>query len=784
MSPTPESPSEQPPGNEPSVLGKPAGATTPGTESVSVARTLTGGETAGTSLATARSQKHAADPSAEEAEAAAEPTAEPTAEEAEAAARKRAKAETIGRYVAMFMMPLIMVGMMVGGYLAAMHSPAPNHMPIAIAGAPAVAGSFAQTLESADPDAVDIRTVASPAEARRQVVDREVSGAVVIENGKATLYTAGSAGASQATSVTGLLAPQIMAAGLDLQAEDLAPLPTNDRSGLGAMFMTTALIMAGYLPFSLTLSNSPELLRKRRAVPLLAGWAALVSVLVWGVTGPLLGVVQGHAWAVLGICWLGVFAVGAVQLLFTRLLGPMAIIVAMLLLMVLGVPASNMGMSIYTMPSFYAFLHSFLPTPALGEALRSVMYFDGAGVAPYLVVLAIGAVVALLLTFGYDVYKSRKKPNAPEPFVAVQSLHGGRRPKTRFWRYTALLFFPFAMVAMMISFMLGAMGEPTPRDMPVAIVGATAEASQDAVNQLDTNMAGLFDLRAVDSEQEARTLVGDRTVTAALVLPSAQDGSALLLTNQAGGSSAQQLVTTIFGQVAASEHMSLDTEDVAPLTTGDSAGTASMYIAMGWMMAGFLIIVVGANAAPASRPLRKLVPILAAWSVFMSAVLYLIAGPMVGAVHGHFWPMFGTGIVAIFAMAMVATVFERLIGMLSILPVVAILMFLGIPASGGALSVYMEPEIFRVLHDILPMPAAVEAVRSIMYFGGDVVGGALINFGIWGAVSLALVAVIDRFKPLRTGSGHEPSQAQPAPGDLVPDALGARADGEKELVTV
>ena len=769
MSPTPESPSEQPPGNEPSVLGKPAGATTPGTESVSVARTLTGGETAGTSLATARSQKHAADPSAEEAEA---------------AARKRAKAETIGRYVAMFMMPLIMVGMMVGGYLAAMHSPAPNHMPIAIAGAPAVAGSFAQTLESADPDAVDIRTVASPAEARRQVVDREVSGAVVIENGKATLYTAGSAGASQATSVTGLLAPQIMAAGLDLQAEDLAPLPTNDRSGLGAMFMTTALIMAGYLPFSLTLSNSPELLRKRRAVPLLAGWAALVSVLVWGVTGPLLGVVQGHAWAVLGICWLGVFAVGAVQLLFTRLLGPMAIIVAMLLLMVLGVPASNMGMSIYTMPSFYAFLHSFLPTPALGEALRSVMYFDGAGVAPYLVVLAIGAVVALLLTFGYDVYKSRKKPNAPEPFVAVQSLHGGRRPKTRFWRYTALLFFPFAMVAMMISFMLGAMGEPTPRDMPVAIVGATAEASQDAVNQLDTNMAGLFDLRAVDSEQEARTLVGDRTVTAALVLPSAQDGSALLLTNQAGGSSAQQLVTTIFGQVAASEHMSLDTEDVAPLTTGDSAGTASMYIAMGWMMAGFLIIVVGANAAPASRPLRKLVPILAAWSVFMSAVLYLIAGPMVGAVHGHFWPMFGTGIVAIFAMAMVATVFERLIGMLSILPVVAILMFLGIPASGGALSVYMEPEIFRVLHDILPMPAAVEAVRSIMYFGGDVVGGALINFGIWGAVSLALVAVIDRFKPLRTGSGHEPSQAQPAPGDLVPDALGTRADGEKELVTV
>ena len=699
----------------------------------------------------------------------------------EAAARKRAKAETIGRYTAMFLMPLIMVGMMVGGYLAAMHSPAPNNMPIVVAGASAAAAEFAQSLELADPGAVDVRTVATADEARKLVVDRDVAAAVVLGEGRASLYTAGAAGASQAGAVTGLLAPQIMSQGLELHAEDLAPLPDNDKSGLGAMFMTTALIMAGYLPFSLTLSNSPELLRFRRAVPLLAGWAALAAALVWAVTGPLLGVVQGHAWAVLGICWLGVFAVGAVQLLLTRLMGPMAIIAAMFLLMVLGVPASNMGMSVYTMPDLYTFLHTFLPTPALGEGLRSVMYFDGAGTGPYLLVLAVGAVLALLLTLGFDANKRRKNPNAAPPVVAVQSLHGGPRPKTRFWRYAALLFFPVAMVAMMISFMLGAMFEPTPRDMPVAVVGATMEVGQEAVDKLDAGMQGLFDLRAVDSEQEARTLVGDRTVSAALVLPTVPNGSALLLTNEAGSSSAQQLVTTIFGQVAAGEHMGLDTENVAPLPASDSAGTVAMYMAMGWMMAGFLIIVVGANAAPASRPLRKLLPIVAAWSVFMSAVLYLIAGPMVGAIDGHFWALFGTGAVAIFAAAMFATVFERLIGMLSIIPVVAILMFLGVPSSGGALSVYMEPEIFRVLHDILPMPAAVEATRSILYFGGDVVGGALLNFAIWGAVSLGLVAVIDRFKPVNGRKEvfpHTDAVAEPGAGIVSHPAV------PKELVSV
>lgn len=697
---------------------------------------------------------------------------------AEAAARKRAKAETIGRYTAMFLMPLIMVGMMVGGYLAAMHSPTPNNMPVVVAGAPAAAAEFAQALELADPDAVDVRTVATAEEAQRLVVDRDVAGAVVLGEGNASLYTAGAAGSSQAGAVTGLLAPQIMAQGYELNAEDLAPLPENDKSGLGAMFMTTALIMAGYLPFSLTLSNSPELLRFRRAVPLLAGWAALAAGLVWAVTGPVLGVVQGNAWTVLGICWLGVFAVGAVQLLLTRLLGPMAIIAAMFLLMVLGVPASNMGLSVYTMPDLYAFLHTFLPTPALGEALRSVMYFGGAGTGPYLLVLAVGAVLALLLTLGFDANKRRKNPNAAPPVVAVQSLHGGPRPKTRFWRYAALLFFPFAMVAMMISFMLGAMFEPTPRDMPVAVVGSTVEVGQEAVDRLDTSMQGLFQLRAIDSEQEARTLVGNRTVSAALVLPSEQNGSAMLLTNEAGSSSAHQLVTTLFGQVAASENMELDTENVAPLPGSDSAGTVAMYMAMGWMMAGFLIIVVGANAAPASRPLRKLLPIVAAWSLFMSAVLYLIAGPMVGAIDGHFWALFGTGAVAIFATAMFAAVFERLIGMLSIIPVVAILMFLGIPSSGGALSIYMEPEIFRVLHDILPMPAAVEATRSILYFSGDVVSSALLNFAIWGAVSLGVVAVIDKFKPV---GGRQAVPHRGAPSEPDDESLSA---GAKELAAV
>ncbi|CEA07282.1 ABC-2 family transporter protein [Arthrobacter saudimassiliensis] len=692
----------------------------------------------------------------------------------DAAALKRAKAEKIGRYVAMFLMPLLMVSMMVGGYLAAMHAPAPNDMPVAVTGPQAE--QFAAALDGADPDAVDVRLVDSEQQARQLILDREVSGAVALADGAATVYTAGAAGASQASTVTGLLVPQVLSQGLALQTEDLAPLPAHDMAGLGAMFMTTALMLAGYMPLSLVLSNSPELLRFRRAVPLLAGWAALIAALVWTVVDPVLGAVEGHTAAVLGICWLAVFAVGSVQLFLTRILGPMAVLAGMLFLMVLGVPASNMGMSVYTLPDLYLKLSAFLPAPAIGESLRAVLYFDGNGAGRHLAVLIVGAVAGLLLTLVLDAAKRRRSPDAAPPLVNMPSLHGGPRPRRRRWRYAALAFFPLAMVSMMLSFMLGAMYQPAPRDMPVAVVGATAEQAKQAVSGLEQNMPGVFELSALESAEEAREQVQDRTVAAAYILPSAQAPSPTLVTNEAAGMSQHQVVTQVFTQVAAGQQMQLATDNVAPLKDSDSTGTVTMYIAMGWIMAGFMIIVVGANAAPMSRPLRRLLPIVAGWSVFMAAFLWVIADVFVGAIDGHFWPLFGAGAVTIFCVAMFTTVFERLIGLLAILPVIAVLMFLGVPASGGAMSIYMEPEIFRTLHGVLPMPAAVESVRSILYFGGDTVGSHLLTVGIWGAVSLLLVLVIDRFKPVRTelpavgaeAAGAGPDGAGPEPGELLP----------------
>ncbi|WP_460772141.1 ABC transporter permease [Microbacterium sp. GXF7504] len=727
-----------------------------------------------------------------EADAASTPS--PDLDDVAAKAAKRAKAEKIGRTVAVFVMPLIIVGMMITGYLATMHSPTANHMPVAVAGPDAA--TTADALADAEPDALEVTTADSAYDAKQQVVDRDVVAAVVLEGDTAVLYTASAAGLTQATLVSGLVTPALLDDGYSVSAEDLVPLPDYDPSGLAAVFLATALVMAGYLPFSVLRSNSPELLKFRRIVPLIAGWAALIAALVWVVTGPIMGVVSSeHYLAVAAVAWLGVFAISCVQLFITRLIGPLGVIVGMGLLMVLGMPASNMSMSVYTMPSFYRFLHEILPMPAIGEAMRSVLYFDGIGVTRHLLVLAIGAVAGLLATALYDKLRGHKYPEGVAMDVNIPSLHGGPRPKNDMWRYVSLVFFPLAMVTMMLSCLLGAMHQPTPRDMPVAVVGATAEQAEQTAAALEENLDDMFVFSTYGAEDidEVEALVEDRALVAALVLPSQQNPAFTLVGNQAGSPSAYQVATRVFTQVATAQQIPFEVDDLHPLPDSDSQGIVTMYVAMGWVLAGFMVVIVGANAAPATRPLKTMLPLTAVYAAFMSTVIWLIADPITGSVDGHFGALWGAGAVTIFCVAMFAMVFERLLGMLAVIPAVGILMFLGVPSANGPFSIYMAPDWFRTLHDFLPMPAAVETVRSILYFDGDTVWDHLQVLGLWGLVSLALVILIDAIKPVRTehdfGDLHTTPDADVSAAAEVaadPEDASASADGaardERELV--
>ncbi|MEU2201668.1 ABC transporter permease [Isoptericola sp. NPDC019482] len=683
------------------------------------------------------------------------------------------KREAIGRLVAVFLFPLLIVAMMVTGTLLTTHNPTPHDLPIAVVGPEAQIDQLIAAVDAEEPGAVDFEVMDDAAAAQQRVVDREIAGAVRLggPGETATIATAGAAGPSQASLVQALVAPQLIALGIDSQVSDLVPLGEHDTGGVAVMFLAMAFIMAGYMPMSLILSASPKTLRIRRIVPILAAWATVTAPLIWWIVGPLLGAFEGHALPVIGIGWLSVFTVGLVQVFLTRILGPMASLAAVLFISVLGGPASGLTSSIHTMPGVFAMLQQFLPTPATGQALASIIYFDGNGAWPHILVLILGALVAFAAILAIDA-RRRRNPEHTDPEPTMLTLTGGSKPHSALGKYLSIAMFPVIMIVMLLSTLLASTYQPSPKDMPIAVVAGTTEQAENAVAGLEQSTGELFDLRAFDSTDTAADQVRSREVVAAYQLPTSTP-EATLTVNQAAGVSQAKLVESIFRQVADSQDAGLRIDNLAPVDARDSAGSVSLGIAQGWMMAGILIVIVAASAAPAIMRLRTLLPILGAWALFAPAMIWLIAGPIVGAVSGDFLPLYGAGVVAVFATATVTLVFSRLIGLYAVIPAVGILVFLGVPASGGALSIYMTPEVFRLLHDVLPMPAAVESIRSILYFGSDTLAHELVFVGLWGAISLTLVMLIDKLKPVRTTPLTAADDAHPVVQTILSDAAPA-----------
>ncbi|MCR6031125.1 ABC transporter permease [Nocardioides sp. zg-579] len=668
--------------------------------------------------------------------------------------------ERKGRMIALFVMPFLIVTMMYATYMGTMHDPQPRDLPVAVVGAGAAADRFAEELEAGSDGALEVRRVADVAEAEDLVRDQEVAGAIAVpaEGQTATVYRAMASGASQATLVDRTLGAAAIAESWQVETVDVVPLPEGDGSGTMALFAAMGMMLAGYVPLSGMLLGTPNLLRVRRFLPIAVGWGALTSSLVWLVLGPLVGAVDGHYPLFLGVGTLAVTAVASAQLLFTKVLGPFAVLLGMLLWVVFGVPSSNLALSVHAMPGFLQWLHGVLPLPAAGEAIRSAVYFDGAGFWGHVLTLALWLVVGL----GLAVLKERRSgdlivggPLYTEPDAPLPALSGGPvAPYRR--RLVAVALFPLSIVVTVVTLMSLSMHQPDIRDMPVAVVGP-ADAAGQVVDQLEPALGDYLDLQVVGSQEEATDLIRSQDVVAAYVLPGGAGESPTLVTAGGAGASQQSAVTQMFAAVAAEGGGELATEDIAPLTEDDTGGSNSMYVGMGWIMAGFLFFAVMRGGAPDLTRTRQLLPLVAGWSVGISVWLWFLYDVLIGAVNGHALELIGYGTLTVFAVAWASATLIRVGGLGALVPVMIVVMLAGVPASGGGLSIYMVPEFFRPLADILPLPAAVDLARSLVYLDGTGVGGDLLVIAIWGIVGLALnFLVVDRWLNRPGAAPHAP----------------------------
>ena len=684
------------------------------------------------------------------------------------------KGRTI-RYAFLFVLPFIMVSMMFATYVGTMHSPHPRDLPIAVIGSGAEADAAALALAADPDDAVETRRVHTEAEALDLLAARDVAGALMVTpdgSGQATIYVASAAGASQVSTVQQVLAPVVLENSWTATTTDVAPLPAGDLSGTAALFAAMGMMLAGYVPLSIMLIAVPHLLPVRRFLPILAGWAAVTSAIIWVILGPIVGAVDAAFLPFVGIGMLTVAAVGLAQLLFAKILGPFAVVLGMAVFVVLGMPASNLALSVDVMPGFFSFMHGVLPLPAAGEALRSLLYFDGIGIGRHLLTLALWLVVSGVLCVLKERSSGSAMPGVPPVVDAdapLPALAGGPVRSKRV-RYAAVIAFPLSIMVMVVGLMSFSMHQPTVKELPLAVVGTTLDEAREIAAGLEGALGDMVDIRATASVEDATQAILDGDVTGALVL-SDQDASITVLSSSAAGPSQQSVVRGIAEGFAGQQGLAVDEQDIVPLTDTDTMGSNSLYFGMSWIMAGFLFLAVLRGGAPELKTLRQFLPLLAGWAIGMSVWLWLLFDVIIGAVSGHAWEMIGMGALSIFAVSLATAVFTRTLGLAAIVPVMVVVMLLGVPASGGGMSLYMVPEVFRTLNEVLPLPAAVEAVRSFVYFDGVGAGANVALMLIWVAVGLVLNLGVDRLVARRDA-------ARPASTGTLQAALDAQADAE------
>lgn len=301
----------------------------------------------------------------------------------------------------------VVVGVLVSAFAWTATSTAPRSVPVGVVGPDAATSQLGVALGEAAPGAFDLITYADDAAARTAIGDREIYGAVVVDEHGATVLTATAASPVVAQLLDGVASrlseQMIVAAGGTpspqlVQVEDIVPISADDARGAAFTSSILPLSLGGILMGAASVLLVTGLRRKAAFLAAASIGAGLAVALV---AGPWLGVLPGSVWAIGSVAALSLAAVSTAIAGVAAVVGPRGIALVGALTMVLGNPLSAASSAPQMLPAGWSTLGQLLPPGAAATALRSVAYFDGAGAWGAIAVLAGWVVVgAVLLPLG------------------------------------------------------------------------------------------------------------------------------------------------------------------------------------------------------------------------------------------------------------------------------------------------------------------------------------------------------------------------------------------------
>jgi hypothetical protein len=292
------------------------------------------------------------------------------------------------------------------------------------------------------------------------------------------------------------------------------------------------------------------------------------------------------------------------------------------------------------------------------------------------------------------------------------------------------------MLAFALSY-VGAFHEPTPHNVPLAVVGPPSVATQ-----LDQLPADPLDTRESPSRSDALSQIDDRKVYGAYEAAT----NRLYVASAANRATAVALERTFDRLAAVQRRPPPRVTDVKPLPVKDSNGTAAFYAVIAWVFGGYigatLIGLIGAPRSSSHRRAAARIGALAGFGLVGGILSVILLRALFGVFAGHVVALSGVAALTIFASGAATAGIQALAGPAGTGLVILLFVILGNPASGGPFARPLLPGLWRTIGGVLPPGASVDLARASLFFDGARIAGPILVLVGWAAFGTALAIAV------------------------------------------
>ena len=284
---------------------------------------------------------------------------------------------------------------------------------------------------------------------------------------------------------------------------------------------------------------------------------------------------------------------------------------------------------------------------------------------------------------------------------------------------------------------VGAFHDPTPHQVPVAVVGPPVVAAQ-----LDRLPGDPLDARQASSRADALSQIDDRDVYGAYDAPT----NHLFVASAANRATAVALEQTFNRAAAAQGRPAVPVTDVKPLPPKDPNGTAVFYAMIAWVFGGYiastLIGLIGSPRDSSRQRAAARLGALAGFSIVAGILSVVMLHASFDVFSGHVVALCAIATLTIFASGAATAGIQAALGPPGTGLVILVFVILGNPASGGPFARPLLPGFWSTIGGVLPPGASVDLARSALFFDGARITGPVLVLAGWAALGMALALAL------------------------------------------